>query len=86
MAKLKLGVNQARKTAKADIKNLEKTLKANPHFDLKTKFRYKKAIFHMRKVDKLLDKIPCDPPDMSLPIPPASASARLARKSSRRKR
>jgi hypothetical protein len=82
MAKLKL---VSRKAAKADIKNLQKTLKANPHFSSETKRRYEKAIRRIGLAAKALKSI-CDPPDMSLPIPPMSASARLARKSSRRKR
>jgi hypothetical protein len=87
MAKLRLGVNQSRKTAKADIENLRKTLKANPHFSVTTKLRYRKAITQMRLVNKILSKLPCDPPDMSLPIPPPPPpSGRIARKSSRRKR
>jgi hypothetical protein len=82
--KLNLGVSK--KAITQGIDNLQTALKANPHFSLKTRLKFKSAISHLTKARRRLNKVRCDPPDMSIECPPPPPSAQARTRARRRTR
>ena len=69
MAKVKTGIGKTKRDLKAKIGKLAKVVKARKgEFSSKDKDVFKKALVNMTLAYKLLDRIPCLQPEMSLPF------------------
>lgn len=69
MANIKTGIGKTKRDLKAKIGKLAKVVKAKKgEFSSKDKDVFKKALVNMTLAYKLLDRIPCLQPEMSLPF------------------
>jgi hypothetical protein len=69
MAKVKTGIGKTKRELKKKISKLAKFVDAKKgEFSTKDKVVFKKALINMGLAYKLLDKIDCDQPEMSLPF------------------
>jgi hypothetical protein len=69
MAIVKTGIGRTKRDLKAKIGKLAKFVDAKKgEFSTKDKVVFKKALINMGLAYKLLDKIDCDQPEMSLPF------------------
>lgn len=69
MANIKTGIGKTKRDLRAKIGKLAKVVKAKKgEFSSKDKDVFKKALVNMTLAYKLLDRIPCLQPEMSLPF------------------
>ena len=69
MAKVQTGIGKTKRDLKSKIGKLAKFVAVKKgEFSVKDKVVFKKALVNMTLAYKLLDKIPCDQPEMSLPF------------------
>ena len=69
MARVKTGIGKTKRDLRAKIGKLAKVVKAKKgEFSSKDKDVFKKALVNMTLAYKLLDRIPCLQPEMSLPF------------------
>jgi hypothetical protein len=69
MAKVATGIGKSKRDLKAKIGKLAKFVKARKgEFSPKDKLVFKKALLNMSLAYKLLDKVECDQPEMSIPF------------------
>jgi hypothetical protein len=69
VANIKTGIGKTKRDLRAKIGKLAKVVKAKKgEFSSKDKDVFKKALVNMTLAYKLLDRIPCLQPEMSLPF------------------
>jgi len=84
MARVKTGIGKSKRDLLVKVGKLKKFVNAKKgEFSAKDRLVFKKAIFNMTLAHKLLDKVPCVQPEMSLPWGPYESARRGSRKARR---
>lgn len=85
--KIKINLDETRESLRKGIQDLTEGLQRHGRkLPLSAQLRYYKAILDMSGAHLLLMKVSCDPPDMTIEIPPSSLARKSKSAKSRKKR